>query len=93
MRPETRPTRYDLEIHEPGSIDDVARSFSSPTPFMPLAEGDLISEGFFPNERPGFRYRVMKVEHIFWEAGDHNVHRLSVYTEEIDEDEAFSWHS
>lgn len=93
MRPATKQTEYHLEIYEPGSIDDVARVFLSPAPFMTFSEGDLINSAFFPDENPGHRLRVVKVEHIVWDSDDHNAHKLCVYTEEIDEGEAFSWHS
>ena len=74
-----RPVHYHLEIYEPAATDTVKLMYVGQSPFMAISAGDLINSV----EDPRVRLKVSRVEHIFWEAGDHVAHKLCIYTEEM----------
>lgn len=84
-----KTTEYILEIYEPGSAElIVERSgqkgrFESESPFGAIQRGDLIS---FPTQGPKTVFRVVAVEHWFFHSrqSGNPVHKISIYTEEID---------
>jgi len=77
----SRPIEYTLEVHEPGSADDVAWSVTTSGPFLAIAPGDLLNPGNFDTSASSTKLLlVVKVEHILWETQAAVKHTLRVFT-------------
>lgn len=74
---------YQLDVLEPGTLEDVAFAFRSSAPFMRIGVGDVMDmRGFVPSAAgtPWSVLRVTKVEHRIWEAGGRIKHRVLLHT-------------
>lgn len=82
----TLTTKYSLEIYEPNSARDVWVCFSSATPFMSIAKGDIVNPGMWPNSQAPMRVlKVVSIEHIIWEIeNSHITHKICVFTKDVD---------
>ncbi|MDI4657235.1 hypothetical protein [Xanthobacter autotrophicus] len=70
-------TKYHLEVYEPEDIRTVAFSVESETPFGAIAVGDLLWHGSLLQSA---RLEVTKIEHLFWEGGGLNTHKICIQT-------------
>ena len=78
-------TKYEFEIYEPGSVDDVWITFSSSTPFMPINAGDLLNPGIWPNSQSPMKIlRVVNIEHLIWEVGSGITQKVLIFTQEVE---------
>lgn len=74
---------YQLDVLEPGTLEDVALAFRSSAPFMRIGVGDVMDmRGFVPTRAgtPWSVFRVTKVEHRIWEASGRIKHRVVLHT-------------
>lgn len=74
---------YQLDIMEPGTLEDVALAFRSSVPFMRIGVGDVIDmRGYVPavSGKPWSVLRVTKVEHRIWEIEGSVKHRVLLHT-------------
>ncbi len=79
------PTKYILEIYEPGDDSCVAAVFDSDTPFMPLAEGEFINTSSFTMSTPQGILQVVSVEHILWVIeGSHQTQKVCIRTKKAE---------
>jgi hypothetical protein len=74
---------YTLEIYEPGSTDEVCRSFEDAQPFGAISKGDILNLATGKDGLPDLFLRVVQVEHILWDTNGHTRHKICVFTEAI----------
>ena len=75
---------YFLEIYEPGSAEDVLKTFESNIPFLGIARGDYFSPSWILTDARTGLLRVVNIEHIIWEVGDRVKHKICVFTEDVE---------
>lgn len=77
--------RYQLEIYEPGSHEEVFATLDSDQPFLTVTRGDLIDPRSLDggNRILPDHLRVVRIEHIFVGPTD-TKHKVCVYTERAD---------
>lgn len=84
-----KQSEYILEIYEPGSMRDVWKTFSSPTPFMSISVDDIINPGVWENlQTPMNVLQVVLVEHILWETDTHIKQKVCVYSKTVNYNES-----
>ena len=86
------PIRYRLEVYESSWQNDPSVAWSSDNPFPALSTGEFFDhwaiEGWHTPPTKGQRFRIMEIEHIFWEIEDSHIgHKLMVLLE-ITKDDA-----
>ena len=77
------PLRYHLEVYESSWQNDPSVAWSSDNPFPTLSTGDYFEhstiEGWYNPPTEIQRFRIIEIEHIFWEIGDSHIgHKLMV---------------
>ncbi|AHG87545.1 hypothetical protein J421_0052 [Gemmatirosa kalamazoonensis] len=82
--------RYALEIYEPGTTQDVLVYFESDTPFQAISRGDLLGAGAWGGSgyNLGDMLRVVGIEHIVIESSPAPMHKVCVFTENVDDGRA-----
>jgi hypothetical protein len=73
---------YALEIFMPGSRTEVLTNFEASNPFLAVSKGDRLSPYSLP-EIQAQPLLIVDVEHIISEAGRKLVHKILLFTEEI----------
>lgn len=76
---------YQLEIYQPGSVEDVAAYVESDKPFLTVSKGDLLNpvDSAAEANSDGI-LRVVGMEHILWKSGADVRHKLCVFTENVE---------
>jgi hypothetical protein len=81
----TLTTKYSLEIYKPNNARDWWVHFSSNTPFLAISKGDIINPATWrDSEAPMKVLKVVSVEHSISEADDHYLHKICVFTKEVE---------
>ncbi|MGV3616692.1 MAG: hypothetical protein ACO1SV_15300 [Fimbriimonas sp.] len=77
--------RYTLEIYVPDGSDTVFALFQASVPFGAISRGDIINPGTWHDSNSPMRVlRVTSVEHNLWSTATDVVHKICVYTREIE---------
>ncbi|HML23137.1 MAG TPA: hypothetical protein PKD09_15900 [Aggregatilinea sp.] len=80
------PIAYHLEIYEPDSQRAIAASFASSMPFQRIGVGDVINPMSCNDDSfPPVYLRVVNVEHVILQNGDHIDHKVLIFTEGLRE--------
>ena len=85
------PVRYHLEIYESSWQNDPSASWRSDSPFPALSIGEYFEhrniEGWQAPPAEGQRFKIMEIEHIFWESENSHIgHKLMVLLGVINND-------
>lgn len=91
MQMKSLPLRYHLEVYESSWQNDPSVAWSSDNPFPALSTGDYFEhstiEGWHAPPTEDQRFRIMEIEHIFWEIGDSHIgYKLMILLEITNKD-------